>query len=129
MSSTRLLPGSSSSPQSPTSPFSLTQRQPRCPGLAYDSYFRSVHYLSVWSISLTRQQAALTERHGFESTIQGLEVAARVITRYAVVEALYRRTTSVIHDELQAKLSSLYSHVLLFLAKGVRYFSLPTAGE
>jgi hypothetical protein len=59
----------------------------------------------------------------FESTIHGLEVTSRVITRYAAFQPLYMQRTSALQSELKSRLVSLYTQILHFLGNAVEYFS------
>ncbi|CAG8159947.1 unnamed protein product [Penicillium salamii] len=63
----------------------------------------------------------------FESTINGLESVARLISRYASFEALYLKKGTSMYPELQSMLATLYTQVLHFLANGIKYFSQSTA--
>lgn len=65
----------------------------------------------------------------FESTINGLESVARLISRYASFEALYLKKGTSMYPELQSMLATLYTQVLHFLANGIKYFSQSTASK
>lgn len=59
----------------------------------------------------------------FESTIHGLEVASRMISRYAAFESLYTKLTLAVQSEVKGRLVSLYTQILHFLGNAVEYFS------
>lgn len=70
---------------------------------------------------------AVSDRHCFESTVHRLESVSLLITRHAAFEALYLQKGSSIRAELQRGLTGLYTQILTFLARGIQYFSQPTA--
>ncbi|GKZ48065.1 hypothetical protein AbraIFM66951_011816 [Aspergillus brasiliensis] len=69
---------------------------------------------------------AVSDRDCFESTVSGLETVSLLIARYAAFESLYLQRGSLIETELERALTDLYTHILTFLAHGIRYFGQPT---
>lgn len=74
-------------------------------------------------------QAAVSDTHCFESTVEGLERISHLMARYAAFEALYTRGGLVVYNELQSRLKSLYVEILSFLVKGMNYFSQSSTSE
>lgn len=71
-------------------------------------------------------QLALNDHHCFESTIQGLECTALLVTRYAAFEVLYLEKGASVQGDLEGALVRLYARILTFLASAIQYFNQPT---
>lgn len=71
-------------------------------------------------------QLALNDHHCFESTLQGLEFTALLVSRYAVFEVLYLGKGAPVQGELEGGLVRLYARILTFLASAIHYFQQPT---
>ncbi len=71
-------------------------------------------------------QLAVNDHHCFESTLQGLEFTALLVSRYAAFEVLYLEKGASVQRELEGGLVRLYARILTFLASAIHYFKQPT---
>lgn len=65
----------------------------------------------------------------YGQTIENLEEVSRLITRYAILEALYLRRESSARDQLESAIIRLYAELLMFLAKAGNYFRRSAKGK
>lgn len=72
---------------------------------------------------------AVSDKHVFGATIEGLEVISHLITRYAIFEDLYLQRDIAARGELEVMLTGLYAEALIYLAKARKYFRTSTIGE
>lgn len=63
-----------------------------------------------------------------DATTESLEHISSLITHYAMIEALYLRTSSAAVDQLVDALVRLYTAILVYLLRAKRYFSRNTGG-
>ena len=59
----------------------------------------------------------------------GLECVSRLVTRYALVEAMYLKGRSLLEEQLCNALTRVYASILVFLAHSKRYFVRCTSGK
>jgi hypothetical protein len=59
----------------------------------------------------------------FAAMAEGLESVSHVITRYAILDALYFKDHSTAGGQLREAIVRLYVAVLLYLARGSLYYS------
>jgi hypothetical protein len=64
-----------------------------------------------------------------EATTESLEHISSLITHYAMIEALYLRSSSTAADQLVESLVRLYTAILVYLIRARRYFSQNTGGK
>lgn len=60
---------------------------------------------------------------------EGLECVSRLVTRYALVEAMYLKGRSLLEEQLCNALIRVYTSILVFLAHSMRYFVRCTSGK
>ena len=58
--------------------------------------------------------------------VEGAETIAYSIDRYAIIEEVYLRSSSLISTKLQDRLTVLYAHILRYLIKAKQYFETNT---
>ena len=58
--------------------------------------------------------------------VEGAETIAYSIDRYAIIEELHLRSSSLISTKLQDRLTVLYAHILRYLIKAKQYFETNT---
>jgi hypothetical protein len=73
------------------------------------------------------QQVAISDKHAYGSTVEGLEMVSHMITRYAIFENTYAQRTTGASSELEEALTELYAEILTFIAKSKKYFQTSTA--
>ena len=61
--------------------------------------------------------------------LEGVEIVAKIIARYAEVEKLTLHGTSVLKTQLAGAIVKLYQDVLRYLMKAKRYYSRSGPGE
>ena len=71
-------------------------------------------------------QIAIKDTQTFGAMIEGLETVISMLPRYAIVEDLYLRSSSNASECLKNSLTTMYSAILMFLAKNVHYFGKST---
>lgn len=68
----------------------------------------------------------------FGAMIEGVELVSNLITRSAILEKLYLRTTegmkAAAKDQLEQAIFELYTAVLKYLSKARRYYTRNTIG-
>ena len=60
---------------------------------------------------------------------EGLECVSHLVTRYALVEAMYLKGCSLLEEQLYNALIRVYTSILVFLAHSMRYFVRCTSGK
>ena len=60
---------------------------------------------------------------------EGLECISRLVTRYALVEAMYLKRCSLLEEQLCSALIRVYASILVFLAHSKRYYVRSTSGK
>ena len=60
---------------------------------------------------------------------EGLECVSRLVTRYALVEAMYLNRLSLLEEQLRNALIQVYTSILVFLAHAKRYYVRSTGGK
>ena len=68
------------------------------------------------------RQMAVNDKRAFGETIENLEAVSNLITRYAILEALYLQRESEASDKLEDMIIRLYAEILTFLAKARKFF-------
>ena len=72
-------------------------------------------------------QIAISDIAKFGFVVEGAEVIARMISRYAIFEDIYLHRTSKATQELRDALVLLYTTMLLYLSKAKRFFEQNSA--
>lgn len=67
------------------------------------------------------------ERYAF--VVEGAEMIAHMIGRYAIFEDLYLRRKSTATDELRAALVQLYAAIMIYLVRARSYFEQNSFSE
>ena len=65
----------------------------------------------------------------FDFVVDGAEMIAHMIDRYAIHENLYLVNSTVVVDKLRDALVSLYAAIMNYLASAKRYFEQKTYGK
>ena len=60
---------------------------------------------------------------------EGLECISRLVTRYALVEAMYLKRRSLLEEQLCNALIRVYTSILVFLAHSKRYYVRCAGGK
>ena len=60
---------------------------------------------------------------------EGIECVSRLVTRYALVEAMYLKGRSLLEAQLCNALMRVYTSILVFLAHSMRFFMRCTSGK
>ena len=85
------------------------------------------HASLAWAAMRFVLQVAVSDKHAFGATLEGLETLSRLISRYAIFEELYLQQASMPRTHLEAILIDMYAEVLKYLAKARQYFETATA--
>jgi hypothetical protein len=72
------------------------------------------------------QQITIKDSQIFGAMMEGLEIIASLLPRYAVFEDIYLREPSIAMERLKDSLIMLYSATLIFLSKTIHYFRRST---
>ena len=74
---------------------------------------------------------AVNDSQTFGAMVEGMELVSRLITRYAIFESLYLKTTvgaaAAAKGQLTEALLKLYATILSYLSKARRYYDRSTA--
>lgn len=79
------------------------------------------HAALPWAAIRFVLQAAVNTVEAFNKLITNLEKISHMIRRHACSEALYQQNTKPIGQELRKALHTLYTGILTYLAKAIRY--------
>jgi hypothetical protein len=77
---------------------------------------------------------AVNDSQTFGAMVEGMELISNLITRCAIFEELYLRTTAVtktgavVKDQLSQAIVKLYIAILKYLSNAKRYYGRHTAG-
>lgn len=76
-----------------------------------------------------KHQISLNDVKTFEAMIEGLEITARVVAQYSLVEILYLKGHTEAKKQLQGQVTILYAAVLRYLCRARKYYSHNTASK
>lgn len=76
-----------------------------------------------------KHQISLNDVKTFEAMIEGLEITARVVAQYSLVEILYLKGHTEAKKQLQGQVTILYAAVLRYLCRAGKYYSHNTASK
>ncbi|KAL8833023.1 MAG: hypothetical protein Q9170_004569 [Blastenia crenularia] len=91
-------------------------------GVQYDQ----AHAALPWAGVRFLLKVAVSDTNIFASTVLGLETISHLITRYAIWEHVHKHRNTVASAELEPLLTSVYTEILIFLARAKKYFQTPT---
>ena len=104
-----------------------------CHGLVYGScskcvppYINSPRSKGVMLTGFAMGKITIKDSQILGAMIEGLEMVAGLLPRYAIVENIYLRKPSIAVDRLKVSLVMLYSATLVFLSKTIHYFGKST---
>ncbi|TIA51473.1 hypothetical protein D6C77_08851 [Aureobasidium pullulans] len=86
-----------------------------------------VHSSLPWAGIRLFLQISLKDIKTFEAMIEGLEITARVVAQYSLVEILYLKDHTEAQKQLQGQVTILYAAVLRYLCRARKYYSHNTA--
>ncbi|THZ69885.1 hypothetical protein D6C85_06363 [Aureobasidium pullulans] len=86
-----------------------------------------VHSSLPWAGIRLFLQISLNDVKTFEAMIEGLEITARVVAQYSLVEILYLKGHTEAKKQLQGQVTILYAAVLRYLCRARKYYSHNTA--
>ena len=86
-----------------------------------------VHAALPWAGVRLLLEIAVSDITKFDFVVEGAEVIARMISRYAIFEDVYLQHASNATKELQHALIRLYSAILIYLSKAKQFFDQNSA--
>jgi hypothetical protein len=84
------------------------------------------HAALPWAGIRLMLQIAVSDSQTMGAMSEGIELVSSLITLCAVQESLYLRRPSAIEEELRKALINLYTAVLTYMSKALRYYEQPT---
>jgi hypothetical protein len=72
---------------------------------------------------------SVSDAQRFASVLEGIEQITNLLSRYALIEAIYLRQSSRAVDLLDQAVIKLYAHILTYLAQAKRYYLQNTASK
>ncbi|CAD0011900.1 unnamed protein product, partial [Aureobasidium pullulans] len=82
-----------------------------------------VHSSLPWAGIRLFLQISLKDIKTFEAMIEGLEITARVVAQYSLVEILYLKDHTEAQKQLQGQVTILYAAVLRYLCRARKYYT------
>ena len=89
--------------------------------------YNPAHAALPWAGVRFLLQIAVSDMVKFDFVVEGAEVIARMISRYAIYEDIYLHRTSKAIQELKDALVRLYTTILLYLSKAKQFFEQNSA--
>jgi hypothetical protein len=86
------------------------------------SQYDPVHAALPWAGVRLLLQIAVNDSQTYGAMAEGVELVSDLITRYFVVEIFYLRKPSKTLAQLEKAILKLYSMVLIYLNKAIRYY-------
>jgi hypothetical protein len=86
------------------------------------SQYDPVHAALPWAGVRLLLQIAVNDSQTYGAMAEGVELVSDLITRYFVVEMFYLRKPSKTLAQLEKAILKLYSMVLIYLNKAIRYY-------
>ena len=80
------------------------------------------HAALPWAGVRLLLQIAVNDSQTMGAMSEGVELVSNLISRCAVLESLYFQTPSAIEDELVKALVKLYTAILIYLSKALKYY-------
>lgn len=87
--------------------------------------FDPVHAGLPWAALRFLLQAAVNDIEIFKALAESLETVSRLITKHAILECIYLPGSSAATRELEVALVDLYTEILMFQARALKYFITP----
>jgi hypothetical protein len=89
--------------------------------------YDSAHAALPWAGIRFFLQLAVDDCQAFGSVLEGMELIAHLVNRYAIIEDLYLREDLPVTEQLKQAIIKMYATVLRYLSEAKRYYSQNTA--
>lgn len=87
--------------------------------------FNPFHAALPWAGVRFLLQALVNDVEIFKVVAESLETVSRLITKHAILESIYLSGSSAATRELEVALTDLYTEILMFQAKALKYLKTP----